>query len=142
MKTFSAKPKDITNEWFIVDADGKTLGRLASRLATVLQGKHKPIYTRHIDTGDYVIVVNAKNVALTGKKPEQKIYRRHSGYIGGLKEITFNSLMEKKPEQAIYNAVKGMLPKGRLGRQMIKKLKIYAGSEHSHKAQNPKPMEL
>lgn len=142
MKTYSAKPADITKEWYVVNADGKTLGRLASNIVRILQGKHKPIYTPSIDTGDHVVVVNAEKVKLTGRKDEKKIYYRHSGYIGGLKEETFDKAIKRKPQMVIEHAVKGMLPKGRLGRQMFKKLKVYAGSKHPHEAQAPKVLEL
>lgn len=142
MKTYSAKPADINKEWFVIDVDGKTLGRVATRIATILQGKHKAMYTPSMDTGDFVIVLNASKIKVTGKKEEQKIYYRHSGYIGGLKEISFRRMLEKKPEKIIELAVKGMLPKGRLGRQMIKKLKVYAGAEHPHEAQAAKPLSV
>lgn len=142
MKTYSAKPTDINQEWFVADVDGKTLGRVATKIATILQGKHKAMYTPSMDTGDFVIVLNASKIKLTGKKEEQKIYYSHSGYIGGLKEVSFRRMLEKRPERIIELAVKGMLPKGRLGRQMIKKMKVYAGSEHPHEAQTPKPLDV
>lgn len=142
MKTYSAKPADIVKEWYAVDVEGKTLGRIATKIATILQGKHKAMYTPSIDTGDFVIVLNASKIKLTGKKEEQKIYYSHSGYIGGLKEISFKRMLEKRPERIIELAVKGMLPKGRLGRQMIKKMKVYAGAEHPHEAQAPKTLEV
>lgn len=142
MKTYSAKPVDITKEWYVIDAADKTLGRMASNVAHILQGKHKPIYTPSIDTGDNVIVINAEKIILTGKKNEKKIYYRHSGYIGGLKEETFDQIMKRKPQMVIEHAVKGMLPKGRLGRQMFKKLKVYAGSKHPHEGQAPKVLEI
>lgn len=137
MKTFSAKPTDINKVWHVIDASDKTLGRLATVVATLLQGKHKPIYTQSIDTGDYVVVTNAKKIKVTGKKMEDKFYRRHTGYIGGLKEIKLADQLEKRPEFVIEHAVKGMMPKGRLGRQMLKKLKVYADEKHPHEAQQP-----
>jgi large subunit ribosomal protein L13 len=137
-----AKPEDIKPEWFIVDMDGKTLGRVATEIAKVLQGKHKPMYTPHMDTGDYVVVVNADKVHLTGKKLEQKMYHRHSQYPGGLKSTPYGELLEKSPEKVIELAVKRMLPKNKLGRQMFKKLKVYAGAKHPHQAQQPKELEL
>jgi large subunit ribosomal protein L13 len=139
MPTFTAKPTDIHHEWYIVDATGKTLGRLATRLATVLRGKHKPIYTPHMDTGDYVIVVNAEKIAVTGNKVKDKTYYRHSGYPGGIKSITFEKLLQEHPERILQLAVKRMLPKGALGSAMFSKLKVYAGKEHPHAAQLPKP---
>ena len=137
MKTFMASPATIDRKWYVVDAEGKTLGRLASEVAKVLRGKNKAIFTPHIDTGDYVIVVNADKVKVTGKKLDQKIYYRHSDYVGGMKEMTLKEKLDKKPESVIELAVKGMLPKGPLGRQMIKKLHVYAGAEHGHEAQKP-----
>ena len=137
MKSFMASPSTIEREWYVVDATGHTLGRLASEIATILRGKNKPTYTPHIDTGDNVIVINAEKVEVTGKKRKEKIYKRHTGYPGGLREITFEKLQAKKPEEIIRHAVKGMLPKGPLGRQMYKKLKVYAGPEHNHAAQKP-----
>ena len=137
MKSFMASPSTITRDWYVVDATGHTLGRLASEVAKVLRGKNKPIYTPHIDTGDYVIVVNADKVKVTGKKLDQKIYYRHSDYVGGMKEFTLREMMDRKPERVIELAVKGMLPKGPLGRAMIKKLHVYAGPEHNHAAQKP-----
>jgi len=142
MKTYSAKPKDIQREWFVVDADGVPLGRLATKVATILRGKHKPMYTPNIDVGDHVIVINAEKVALTGRKAQSKVYYRHSGYPGGLKEITFQRMIEKHPERVIEIAVKGMLPHNSLGRQMYRKLKVYAGSEHPHTAQQPKALDI
>jgi large subunit ribosomal protein L13 len=142
MKTFSAKAADVKRDWYVVDASGKTLGRLASQLAFRLRGKHKPEYTPHVDTGDYIVVVNAEKVAVTGRKVSDKIYYHHTGYIGGLKHITFEQLIDKAPERIIQAAVKGMLPKNRLGRQMLKKLKVYAGPEHRHVAQQPVQLEL
>lgn len=142
MKSYMASPSDVERKWYIVDAEGKTLGRMASEIASVLRGKKKPIYTPHIDTGDYVIVVNAEKVATTGKKMNQKIYYHHSDYVGGMKETTLKEMMNKKPEYVITHAVKGMLPKGPLGRQMLKKLFVYAGSEHKHAAQKPEALEI
>ena len=142
MGTYSAKKEDIKRKWFIVDASGKTLGRLASTVATVLKGKPKPIYTTHVDTGDFVIVVNAGKVHLTGKKLEQKVYYRHSGYPGGLKSVTAGKLMKTRPENVIKMAVEGMLPKTQLGKQMLTKLKVYAGENHPHSAQQPAEMKL
>ena len=141
MKTFSAKKEDITSEWFVVDAKGKVLGRLASEIARRLRGKHKPIYTPHVDTGDFIVVVNAEKIKLTGKKLTDKVYYRHSGYPGGIKATTAEKMLEKKPEDLLRNAVKGMLPKNSLGRQMLTKLKIYKGSEHQHEAQMPQLLE-
>jgi len=137
MKTFNAKKEDIQREWFVVDAADKVLGRLASEIARRLRGKHKPIYTPHVDTGDFIVVVNAEKINLTGKKLKEKIYYRHSGYPGGIKATTAEKMLEKKPEDLLRIAVKGMLPKNSLGRQMLTKLKIYKGSEHQHKAQMP-----
>lgn len=134
--------KKMEKEWFLVDADGQILGRLASNIAKILMGKHKPTYTPNIDTGDYVIVVNAEKIKVTGKKLTDKIYYRHSGYIGGLKEETLMSLLRRKPEKVIELAVKGMLPKNKLGRKMIKKLKVYRGPEHPHQVQNPKILKV
>ena len=142
MKTYMANPDKIERKWYVVDAEGQTLGRLASEVAKVLRGKNKPVYTPHIDTGDYVIVINADKVAVTGKKLQQKIYYHHSDYVGGMKETTLAEMMAKKPEMVIELAVKGMLPKGPLGRSMIKKLHIYAGAEHPHAAQQPKVLEF
>ena len=137
MKTYMANPDKIERKWYVVDATDKTLGRLTSEIAKVLRGKNKPVYTPHIDTGDYVIVVNAEKIAVTGKKLDQKIYYNHSDYVGGMKETTLRETMDKKPEKVIELAVKGMLPKGPLGRSMIKKLHVYAGPEHDHQAQKP-----
>ncbi|HJB35203.1 MAG TPA: 50S ribosomal protein L13 [Candidatus Blautia merdipullorum] len=137
MNSYMANPDKVERKWYVVDADGQTLGRLASEIAKVLRGKNKPIYTPHIDTGDYVIVVNADKVKVTGKKLDQKIYYRHSDYVGGMKEFTLREMMDRKPERVIELAVKGMLPKGPLGRAMIKKLHVYAGPEHNHAAQKP-----
>ena len=137
MKTFMASPATIERKWYVVDAEGKTLGRLASEVAKVLRGKNKAIFTPHIDTGDYVIVVNAEKIKVTGKKLDQKIYYHHSDYVGGMKETTLREMMNKKPEAVIEFAVKGMLPKGPLGREMYTKLFVYAGPEHKHAAQKP-----
>ena len=137
MNSFMANPDKIERKWYVVDAEGCTLGRLTSQIASVLRGKNKPVYTPHIDTGDYVIVINADKIKVTGKKLDQKIYYHHSDYVGGMKETTLRELMAKKPEKVIELAVKGMLPKGPLGRQMIKKLHVYAGAEHAHEAQKP-----
>ena len=134
--------KDLEKKWYVVDASGKVLGRLANKIAVVLMGKHKPTYTPHVDTGDYVIVVNADKVVLTGKKLDQKKYYRHSGYPGGLKELTAKQMFEKHPEKVVYLAVKRMLPKNKLGRKMLKKLKVYAGPEHPHQAQKPEPLDF
>ena len=140
MNSYMANPDKVERKWYVVDADGQTLGRLASEVAKVLRGKNKPIYTPHIDTGDYVIVVNADKIKVTGKKLDQKIYYRHSDYVGGMKETTLREMMDKKPERVIELAVKGMLPKGPLGRAMIKKLHVYAGPEHNHAAQKPEAL--
>jgi len=142
MKTFSAKPETVKRDWYIVDAEGKTLGRLATEIARRLRGKHKAEYTPHVDTGDYIVVVNAEKVQVTGNKAKDKMYYNHSGYIGGLKSISFEKLIIKKPEQVIERAVKGMLPKNPLGRAMFRKLKVYAGTEHKHTAQQPKTLEI
>jgi len=142
MKTYTPKADDIQRQWWIVDAEGRTLGRLATEVARVLRGKHKPMYTPHLDTGDHVIVVNAEKVTLTGKKEEQKTYFRHSGWMGGEKEIPFKRMIDTHPERVIEFAVKGMLPKNKLGRQMKKKLRVYAGSEHPHESQQPQTLEL
>jgi large subunit ribosomal protein L13 len=140
--TVSAKAVDVKRSWFVVDAGGKTLGRLASRIASVLKGKTKPIYTRHVDTGDFVIVVNADKIHLTGKKLDQKTYYSHSGYPGGLKSVTAGKLMKTKPERVLKMAVQGMLPKTELGKQMLSKLKVYAGDKHPHAAQQPVEMKF
>ena len=137
MNSYMANPDKIERKWYVVDADGQTLGRLASEVAKVLRGKNKPVFTPHVDTGDYVIIVNADKVKVTGKKMEQKIYYNHSEYVGGMKETTLKEMMAKKPERVLELAVKGMLPKGPLGRTMIKKLHVYAGPEHNHAAQKP-----
>ena len=142
MKSFMASPSTIERKWYVVDATGYTLGRLASEVAKVLRGKNKPIFTPHIDTGDYDIIVNADKVKITGKKLDQKIYYRHSDYVGGMKETTLKEMMAKKPERVLELAVKGMLPKGPLGRAMIKKLHVYAGPEHGHAAQKPEALKF
>ena len=142
MKSFMASPSTIERKWYVVDATGHTLGRLASEIASILRGKNKPTFTPHIDTGDYVIVVNADKIQVTGKKLDQKVYYNHSDYVGGMKETTLREKMAKKPEDVIYLAVKGMLPKGPLGRQMITKLHVYAGPEHKHEAQKPEVLEI
>ena len=142
MKTFMPKAADITRKWYVVDAEGQVFGRVASQVANILRGKNKPIYTPNVDTGDFVIVINADKVILTGKKLDQKIYYKHSGYVGGLKETKYRKLLAEKPEEAMRHAVVGMLPKGPLGRQMAKKLKIYAGAEHEHAAQKPEVLSL
>lgn len=140
--TYIAKIADVERKWYVVDATGKTLGRLASEIATVLRGKNKPMYAPNIDAGDYVIVINAEKVAVTGKKLDQKVYTHHSGYVGGLKTITLKKQLEKKPEEVLKHAVKGMLPKNALGRKMFSKLHVYAGPEHAHAAQKPEVLEL
>jgi large subunit ribosomal protein L13 len=142
MKTFMAKPQEVDRKWYVVDASGKTLGRLASEIAKILRGKHKPIYTPHVDTGDHVIVINAEKIHLTGKKLDQKLYRHHTRYPGGLKETTYRELMQIKPTLAVYEAVRGMLPHNSLGRKMIKKLRVYAGPNHNHEAQKPEMLEI
>lgn len=142
MKSFMASPATIERKWYVVDAADMTLGRLASEVAKVLRGKNKPTFTPHIDTGDYVIVVNAEKIQVTGKKLDQKIYYHHSEYVGGMKEATLREMMQKKPEFVITHAVKGMLPKGPLGRQMLKKLHVYAGPEHNHAAQKPETLDI
>lgn len=142
MKSFMASPSTIDRKWYVIDATGHTLGRLSSEIAKILRGKNKPIFTPHIDTGDYVIVINADKIKVTGKKMEQKIYYHHSDYVGGMKKTTLKEMMEKKPTNVITLAVKGMLPKGPLGRQMLKKLRVYAGSEHEQAAQKPEVLEI
>ena len=142
MKTFMASPATIDRKWYVVDATGMTLGRLASEVAKVLRGKNKPIFTPHIDTGDYVIVINAEKIAVTGKKLDQKVYHHHSDYVGGMKETTLREKLAKKPEEVIEGAVKGMLPKGPLGRSMLTKLHVYAGAEHPHAAQKPEELKF
>ena len=140
--TVSTKPAEVKRDWFVVDADGKTLGRLASEVALRLRGKHKPTYTPHVDTGDYIVVVNAEKIRVTGKKATDKMYYKHTGYIGNLKSISFEKLIAKSPERVIELAVKGMLPKNPLGRDMYRKLKVYAGPEHNHQAQQPIALEI
>lgn len=142
MKTYSAKPKDITAGWYLVDAQNQVLGRLATQIAKRLRGKHKPEYTPHIDTGDFIVVVNAANIAVTGNKATDKMYYNHTGFPGGLREQNFETLQARKPGEALVRAVKGMLPKGPLGYKMLKKLKVYAGSEHPHAAQQPQTLVL
>jgi large subunit ribosomal protein L13 len=141
-KTYVTRNKDVQREWYVVDAAGQTLGRLAAQVARILRGKHKPTYSPSVDTGDFVIVVNAEKIHVTGRKLDQKIYYRYSGYPGGLKEITLRNLLQRHPARVIEHAVRGMLPKNRLGRQMFKKLKVYAGPDHPHAAQQPKQLEL
>ncbi len=142
MKTFVAKENEVKKDWYLVDAENKILGRLATQIAMRLRGKHKPIFTPHADTGDFIVVINAEKVSLTGKKWDKKIYYRHSGYVGGLKEISAKKLLEKKPEDVLRFAVRGMLPKNSLGRRQLKKLKIYVGSEHPHQAQQLEALEI
>ncbi len=142
MKTFSAKPAEVQHEWHLIDASGKTLGRLASEIALRLRGKHKPIYTPHLDTGDYVVVVNAAHMRITGRKLDNKLYHRHTGYVGNMRTMTLGEMMKKSPERVLQLAVKGMLPRNPLGRAMAKKLKIFAGPEHPHQAQQPTPLEI
>jgi len=142
VKTYTVRAEDIERGWFLVNAEGKTLGRLASEIAKVLRGKHKPIYTPHLDCGDYVIVINADKVQVTGRKLDQKMYYRHSGYPGGIKSISLRNQLQKHPERVLEAAVRGMLPKNRLGRKMLKKLKVYAGDSHPHQAQQPEALEL
>lgn len=142
MKTFSAKPETVEHDWYVVDASGKTLGRLCSELATRLRGKHKPIYTPHVDTGDYLVVINAEKIHTTGKKLQDKMYYRFTGYIGNLKSETLAQALERHPERVIETSVKGMLPKNPLGRAMFRKLKVYAGPNHPHTAQQPKALEI
>jgi large subunit ribosomal protein L13 len=141
-KTFSAKPAEVKRDWYVVDADGKTLGRLASEIALRLRGKHKPTYTPHVDTGDYIVVINAEKVKVTGNKTTDKMYYHHTGFPGGIKSISFDKLIVKAPERVLEIAVKGMLPKNALGREMFRKLKVYAGSEHAHAAQQPQPLNI
>jgi large subunit ribosomal protein L13 len=140
VKTYSAKPKELEQRWYLVDAEGQTLGRLATRIADTLRGKRKPEYTPHIDTGDFVVVVNAEKIAVTGKKREDKIYYRHSGYPGGLRQRTLGEELARRPTEVLRKAVKGMLPRNRLARRQLTKLKVYAGPEHPHEAQNPSPL--
>ena len=142
MKTFSAKPETVTRDWFVVDATDKTLGRLASEIARRLRGKHKAEYTPHVDTGDYIVVVNAEKVRVTGRKAKDKMYHHHTGYPGGIKSVNFETLIDSAPERVIQHAVKGMLPKNRLGRAMFRKLRVFAGAEHPHTAQQPQPLDI
>ena len=142
MKTYVTKPAEIERKWYVVDADGETLGRLASKIAVILRGKHKPIYSPSVDCGDYVIVLNAEKISVTGRRLDQKVYYHHSGYPGGIKSITLRNQLERYPTRPVELAVKGMLPKNKLGRKMLKKLKVYAGSEHPHQAQEPVELEL
>ncbi len=142
MKTFTAKPESVQRDWYVVDAAGKTLGRIATEIALRLRGKHKPEYTPHVDTGDQIIVVNADKVTVTGNKAKNKMYYSHSGFPGGIKEINFEKLLDKKPEMVLETAIKGMLPKGPLGRAMFRKLKVYAGAEHQHAAQQPQVLDI
>jgi large subunit ribosomal protein L13 len=142
MKTFSAKPETVKRDWYVVDAEGKTLGRLATEIARRLRGKHKAEYTPHVDTGDYIVVVNAEKIRVTGRKAEDKMYYHHTGFPGGIKSISFNKQIDKAPQRVIETAVKGMLPKNPLGRAMFKKLKVFAGPEHAHVAQQPKVLEI
>lgn len=140
--TFIAKPASVERKWYVIDAEGQILGRFASEVAKILRGKNKPIFTPNVDTGDFVVIINADKIKVTGDKLDSKVYRRHSGYVSGLKETTLRELMVKKPTEAVYRAIKGMLPKNVLGRQTIKKLKVYAGPEHRHQAQRPEPLEI
>ena len=142
MKSYMARPREVERRWYLVDAEGQTLGRLATEIARILRGKNKPQYTPHVDTGDFVVVVNAEKVVVTGRKAEQKVYYRHTGYPGGLKEMSYEVMLERKPTEILRKAVRGMMPKTRLGRQQLRKLKIYAGPEHPHEAQNPQPYEV
>lgn len=142
MRTFSLRKEDVQNNWWVIDVEDKPLGRVSSRIAFILRGKHKADFTPHVDNGDFVIVLNADKVILTGKKEQQKVYRSHSGYIGKLKEVSFSKKKEKSPEDIIFNAVSGMLPKNKLGRKIIKKMKVYRGNEHPHQAQKPKVLDL
>ncbi len=142
MKSYMARPLEVERKWYVVDAEGQTLGRLASEIAKVLRGKNKPQYTPHVDVGDFVVVVSADRLVVTGKKAEQKVYRRHSGYPGGLKTTSYERMMERRPEEVLRKAVYGMMPKNRLARRQMRKLKIYAGAEHPHAAQNPQKLEV
>ncbi|MBW2109378.1 MAG: 50S ribosomal protein L13 [Deltaproteobacteria bacterium] len=142
LKTYTATPKDVEKKWYVLDAQGRVLGRLASFVASRLRGKHKPIFTPHMDTGDHIVVINASKVVLTGNKWDQKMYYRHSGYLGGLKSRNAKQLLQKRPEDLIIHAVRGMLPKNSLGRKMLKKLKVYPGGTHPHEAQKPEPLQL
>ena len=142
MKTYTAKPGEIQRDWYVVDAEGKTLGRLATQIADMLRGKRKPEYTPHCDTGDFVVVINAEKVRVTGRKMEQKLYWRHSGYPGGIRSRTLAEMLDRQPEEVLRKAVKGMIPRNKLGRAQLRKLKVYAGTEHPHAAQQPKPIEI
>lgn len=142
MNSYVSKPQDVVREWYIIDAEGKTLGRISTEIANLLRGKRKVTFTPHVDGGDFVIVINAEKVAVTGKKTEQKLYRHHTGYVGNLREIPYKDMLEKKPEEIIIHAVEGMLPKNRLRPAMINRLKVYAGTEHNHQAQQPKQFEV
>ena len=142
MKTYSAKSKEVKRDWFLVDANGKTLGRIATEVASRLRGKHKAEFTPHVDTGDYIVIVNASKIKVTGNKFDDKMYQYHTGYIGNLKSIPFKDLIKKKPEYVIKKAVKGMLPKGPLGREMVRKMKVFSGSEHTHTAQQPQLLDI
>ncbi len=142
MKSYIAKPNEIERKWYLVDAEGKTLGRLSTQIATILRGKNKPEYTPHVDTGDFVIVINAEKVVLTGKKLDQSFHTYHTGHPGGLKQVSFRRILAEKPEQLIYRSVKGMLPKNRLGRQLLTKFKVYAGPNHDHEAQQPEILDI
>ena len=142
MKSYMARPLEVERKWYVVDAEGQTLGRLAAEIARILRSKNKPQYTPHVDTGDFVVVVKAEKVVVTGRKAEQKVYRRHSGYPGGLKTTTYEQMLERRPTEILRRAVKGMMPKTRLARQQLRKLKIYAGPEHPHAAQNPQTLEV
>ena len=142
MKTFSAKAEEVEHDWFVVDAEGKALGRLATEIAHRLRGKHKPEYTPHVDTGDYIVVINAEKIGVTGNKEKDKMYYHHTGYIGNLKSVSLGKLRETHPERIIQSAVRGMLPKNTLGRNMFKKMKVFVGAEHTHQAQQPKTLEL
>ena len=142
MKTFSAKKEDVVQKWYLIDAENQVLGRLACRAAVILRGKHRPTFTSHLDMGDHVVIINADKIRVTGRKLQQRIYSRHSGYPGGLKQISLGKLLQQKPERVLYQAIWGMLPKNRLGRKLMRKVRIYAGSSHPHQAQQPEPSEL
>ncbi|MBA2346524.1 MAG: 50S ribosomal protein L13 [Rubrobacter sp.] len=142
MKSYMARPLEVERKWHVIDAEGQTLGRLSSEIARILRGKNKPQYTPHVDTGDFIVVVNAEKVVVTGRKAEQKVYRRHTGYPGGLRETSYEQMLARKPTEVLRKAVRGMMPRTRLARQQFKKLKIYAGPEHPHAAQNPQPYEV
>jgi len=142
MKTYSAKPSEVERKWYVVDATGKTLGRLSVQIANILRGKHRPTFTPHVDTGDFVVVVNAEKIRVTGKKADQMVYQRYSGYPGGLKEIPYRQMLERHPERILEHAVKGMIPHNRLGRSVYGKLKVYAGPDHPHAAQQPEPLDV